>query len=159
MLVADTLVSLGSVWVLPLGGADDCELLRIDAASLETTARIELTAGCDTPHGTVAEAGGYIYVTDAWSGLTRKIDPATNTEVDRTLTQHGSGLLAIADDTVWVTAVGPPIEVWGYRADDFWSVGLTSLLRFPSGLAATPGAVWVILDEPSALVRLVIDTG
>ncbi len=159
ILVADTLASLGSVWVLPSGGPEDCELLRIDAASLQTTARIELTAGCDTPHGTVAEAGGYIYVTDSWSGLTRKIDPATNTEVDRTLTQHGSGLLAIADGTVWVTAVGPPIEVWGYRTDDFWAVGLTSLLQVPSGLAATPGAVWVILDEPSELVRLVIDTG
>jgi len=159
MLVTDTLVALGSVWVLPFGGTDDCELLRIDSTSLETTARIELTAGCDRPHGTVEEAGGYIYVTDASSGLTRKVDPATNAEVDRILTQHGSGLLAIADGTVWVTAVGPPIEIWGYRADDFLAVGLTSLMQIPSGLTATPGAVWVILDEPSELVRLVIDTG
>ena len=58
---------------------------RIDAASLETTARIELTAGCDTPYGTVAEAGGFVFVTDAWSSLTRKIDPATKTFLVRSV--------------------------------------------------------------------------
>ena len=157
--VTDTLVSHGSVWVLPRGGAEVCELLRIDAASLQTTARIELTAGCDTPYGTVAEAGGFVFVTDSWSSLTRKIDPATNTEVDRVYTPGGSGLLAPADGIIWQIAAGPPYEVWGYWVDGLSVAGLTSLLQYPSGIAATPGAVWVIVDEPSELVRLVIDTG
>ena len=69
------------------------------------------------------------------------------------------GVTAKAEQRVWQIAAGPPYEVWGYWVDGLSVAGLTFLQQYPSGIAATPGAVWVILDEPSELVRLVIETG
>jgi len=152
-LVIDLVAAYGAVWVLPEGGNSSCRLLRFEPDSLAMT-EINLSGGCATPHGSIAVGDGYVWVADMWSEIVRKVDPSTNTEVDTTFVPGGNGLVGFSSGTVWQGAGGPPFEVWGSDTDSLTVWAYVNLMEPFFGLTATDGAVWVLHDEPSQLVRL-----
>ncbi len=158
-MISDLLVAEDRVWVLPEGTDDACDLLVVDPASVNVNTRIGLTGGCDAPTGSLAAGDGMVYVADWSSQLIRWIDPISVDEY-RWEALDGNGLVAYSAGTIWVGAHGrdlAPGAVWGIDTADLETESLTRLDQPMSDLAGTDTVIWVIVDEPSTLLRLMPD--
>ena len=156
--VRDVLVAEGRVWVLYEEPGDACGLLAIDPESVSVTDRIDLSGMCDLRIASLAAGGGYVFVAN-WAGRIRWIDTVANVEAKWT-EGDSNGLVAYSAGTLWVGAHGRDFglgAVLGSRSGGLNSTSLNVYNLHAGDLAATDDAIWLIVDEPSGLLRLVPD--
>jgi hypothetical protein len=154
--VGDVLPMDGRVWVVPEGSGGECRLIALDPSALTVDLQTTVTGDCATPYVALAAGGGYLAVTDGSSQLARWVDAGTGDEV-HWLDLQSNGLVAHAADTMWVGAYGENVgaAVWGVGDGNLEIWSFTPLDRYPIDMAVTDEAVWVIMEEPPALLRVV----
>jgi len=91
-------VGEGAVWVI---NQVDGTISRVDPSTNTVVATIDF--GEPIRGGDIAVGGGSVWVRGSRTLLAR-IDPATNTILDRYIPEVGSGSVAADDDAVWITA-------------------------------------------------------
>ncbi len=158
-LVGDLIAMGRRVWVLPEGIAGACRLHPIDSDSLAPGEPVLLTGGCDTLQSSLAAGDGEVIAADGRSGLTRWVVPGELTDTDLVdLASTGLVASSAGSGTVWIAAEGDDSErtvVWGVDAATLEVWSRTPVEQYASDLEATDEALWVIVDEPSRLLRLV----
>ena len=93
-------VGADAVWVI---SASDATVSRLDPATNAVTATIKVAPG-GISGGDIAASADAVWVRVADDALAVRIDPHTNAVVDRLGPPAGSGGVAIADASVWITA-------------------------------------------------------
>jgi hypothetical protein len=154
--IGDVLPMDGRVWVVPEGSGGRCRLIALNPSALTVDLQTTVTGDCATPYAALAAGGGYLAVTDGSSQLVRWVDPGTGDE-EHWMDLESNGLVAHAADTMWVGAHSDDVgaAVWGIGDGDLKIWSLTPLDRDPADMAVTDEAVWVIMEEPSVLLRVV----
>jgi hypothetical protein len=89
-----------AVWVI---SASDATVSRVDPATNSVMATIKVSSG-GISGGDIAAAADAVWVRVTDDALAVRIDPQANTVVDRLGPPAGSGGVAIADTSVWITA-------------------------------------------------------
>ena len=89
-----------AVWAI---SASDATVSRIDPTTNTLTATIKASSSAISG-GDIAATADAVWVRVTDDALAVRIDPRTNTVVDRLGPPAGSGGLAIADTSVWITA-------------------------------------------------------
>src|SRR3954454_13293023 len=89
-----------AVWVI---SATDGTVSRVDAATNTVTATIKVSSGAISG-GDIAASEDAVWVRVTDDALAVRIDPQANAVVDRLGPPAGSGGVAIADASVWITA-------------------------------------------------------
>ncbi|HYT78324.1 MAG TPA: DUF5074 domain-containing protein [Actinomycetota bacterium] len=136
----------GAVWV---ANADDSTVSRVDPATNEVTATIEVVGG---GYLEIAAGEGGIWVASE-AGAVRRIDPATNEVVATIPARHPSEIIAGAG-AVWVsnydrgtvTKIDPETNT---VVDTIAVSGVD-----PHGLAIEGGSVWVMNDLKGSIDRI-----
>ena len=90
----------GAVWVV---GASDGTVSRVDPATNAVTSTVRVSSG-GISGGDIAATADAVWVRVTDDALAVHIDPRTNAVVDRFGPSAGSGGVAIADGSVWITA-------------------------------------------------------
>lgn len=108
----DLAFGAGSIWV-PNGG--DGTVSRIDPATNEVVATIEISPTSDDSPVSVAVRGNAVWVTSAADQTLVRIDPATNQIVQTIPVTSGDGGalaldgLAVGEQALWVTGLTPEV--------------------------------------------------
>jgi virginiamycin B lyase len=89
-----------AVWAI---SASDATVSRIDPTTNTVAATIRVSSGA-VSGGDIAAAADAVWVRVTDDALAVRIDPDTNTVVDRLGPPAGSGGVAIADTSIWITA-------------------------------------------------------
>ena len=103
-------LSLGpdALWVI---NASDGTVSRLDPATNSVTATIKVSSG-GISGGDIAASSDAVWVRVTDDALAVRIDPRTNAVVDRLGPATGSGGVAIADASVWITAHDSQKAIW-----------------------------------------------
>jgi hypothetical protein len=89
-----------AVWVV---NASDATVSRVDAATNTVSSTIKVSSG-GISGGDIAASADAVWVRLTDDALAVRIDPRSNAVVDRLGPPSGSGGVAIADTSVWITA-------------------------------------------------------
>jgi YVTN family beta-propeller protein len=95
-----------AVWVM---NVSDGSVSRVDPTTNTVTATIKVAA--KVIDGDIAAAADAVWVRVKDDALAVRIDPRSNAVVERFGPASGSGGIAIADDSVWITA-GKTFSIW-----------------------------------------------
>lgn len=137
-------VGFGSLWVAQ---PDRGVVARLDLedGSISDTIRVGTS-----PSG-VAVGQGSVWVTNAGDGTVSRIDPGTNEESQLLRAGSSPTGIAVGDGALWIAdSIGGAL----LRVDPVTeAVEAVPLAGLPSGVAFTPGAVWVSVS-PNSVARV-----
>jgi virginiamycin B lyase len=129
----------GSVWVATYGD----ELIRLDAATGEETARV------DVPGPNVAVDDDAVWVTDYDSNIVTRVDPATNEVVDTISLKGEPHYVAAGEGAAWVAGFTKA----RFHRIDAATNDVTSVADVDSSAVTVgEGAVWLL--SSSALLHI-----
>jgi glutamine cyclotransferase len=147
------LAAHGSIW---LTNGETGVVTRVDENSGQVTARIDVNPNPETTRydqNLIADES-FVWATGADQTLVR-IDPATNTVVERIDIQRLIYRMQLRGDEIWITDLDSANSV--IRVDtNTGEVTLrqNNLALWPGGLAVTDDAVWMTPYQESRLLRL-----